>query len=172
MQGSSIVVNQDSYTEGVYLWYYYRPVDLHAGQLESGASSTALPFELANLPSPTDDYYNGRKVEVIGDLTEASKGVHTITDYAGSTGIATVAAMSTAAEASDYYGTVSQLPEEAHDLVVAEVTLECVAQLGASVNPQLYNYWRGIVKDAREDFEDLFSTHKAGSKHVRTSEVW
>lgn len=172
LQGSSIVVNQDSYATGVYLWYYYRPVDLHAGVLGAAASATVLPFELANFPSPTDDYYNGREVEVIGDLSEMSKGLHTITDYAGSTGYAAVAAMSTAAESGDYYGTVSQLPEEAHDLIVAETTLECVAQLGASVNPQLYNYWRGIVKDAREDFEDFFSTHEAGSKHVRTSEVW
>lgn len=172
LRGSEIVVNQESYSESVYLWYYYRPVDMHAGVLESGASSTALPFELANFPSPTDDYYNDLEIEVIGDLSEMSKGIHTITDYAGSTGIATVAAMSTAAEESDYYGTVLELPEESHDLIIAEVTLECVAQIGASVSPNIYNYWRGVVKDARQDFEDFFSTHKAGSKHVRTSEVW
>lgn len=168
--GSTLFINQDNYTEPVYIWYQQRLKDMHCGDLESGASSTALPFELAMWPHSEDDYYNGLEVEVMGDLSEMSKGVHTITDYAGATGIATVAAMDTAAEASDYYGTVSQLPLEAIDYLIYKVGLDCIIKPSSTFDREVFGYMRAEAKDARKELEEYIENRVADTSHVRTTE--
>ena len=107
-------IDQDNVTDQVTAWYFKRPRDIHFGQAQSGSGSNAL-----KMPSATgvneDDFYNGMTVE---DITAAL--VSTISDYVGSTRVATVAGTVTA---NDWYGLVPEIPEEFHHLVTPKAVL-------------------------------------------------
>lgn len=69
----------------------------------------ALSLTLATTASNLADYYNGMLIE---DITDS--WTDTITDYSAAR-VATLAAQTGAA--SKYYGIVSELPEEFHELI-------------------------------------------------------
>jgi len=138
-----IVERRASTTGGNYLpslrwWGYDRPSTVYAWIVESppklsygvGAAYANTSITLATTPTigPTvenDDYYNGAEVAIesgsyIGQVRE-------ISDYAGSTRIATVAAWTNnPTGATDYYSILSPLPRVAWDAMVLEAALRIV----------------------------------------------
>lgn len=96
------------------VWYTRRPVGLFYGTVAAGASTTvtfpASPTvgEVRNV----NDYYNGMKVYI------SSGDVRTISDYVGSTRVATVSsAFGTTPTTSHTVSLLSPLPERYHSLI-------------------------------------------------------
>lgn len=94
------------------VYYYKRMKDLTQGMSSAGG---ALSLTLATSARKEIDYYNGIILENITD-----DSTDTITDYA-TTRIVTFATMTGAA--SDYYGTVSELPESFHPLIAPKALM-------------------------------------------------
>ena len=163
MLKDTIVVNQDGYTTGVTLWYQQRIPDLHSGKAAAGSAST-LQFELANEPKRVDDYYNNVTLEVVDGTGTGI--ISTISDYTGSTYTATITGTPAAA---DNYGTVSELPEESHDLIVLEASLMLLAKPSSSLEPVIFKYMLERVTKARTDLEEWISTRV--SDHMFTRQV-
>ncbi|KKM91000.1 hypothetical protein LCGC14_1232920 [marine sediment metagenome] len=167
MVGDTIEVNQDSYTTEVTLWYERRLIDLSAGTIAAGAS-TSLQFKAANEPNGADDYYNGVTVECMNATTKAVKLISTISDYAGSTYTATVVGTPVT---SDFYGTVPQIPREGHALIVLKATLAVIAKPSSAFDPKVFDNFEKIVKRAEKAFEDWIATRVKNSQGVRTTEI-
>jgi hypothetical protein len=166
MVGNTIEVNQDSYTEGVTLWYERKLVDLSAGTIETGAS-TSLKFDADNEPSGVDDYYNGVTVECMDATTKVIEISTPITDYAGTTYTATLVGTPVT---SDFYGTVPQIPSEGHALIVLKATLMCIAKPSSSLDPKVFDNFEKIVRRAEKRFDEWVSTRVKNSQGVRVTE--
>ena len=167
MVGDTIEVNQDSYTTEVTLWYERRLIDLSAGTIAAGAS-TSLQLMAANEPNGSDDYYNGVTVECMDATTKAVKLVSTISDYVGSTYTATVTGTPVT---SDFYGTVSQIPREGHALIVLKATLAAIAKPSSAFDPKVFENFEKIVKRAEKTFDEWISTRVKNSQRVRNTEI-
>lgn len=106
----------DSHTARV--WYVRRPVGLFYGTVAAGAASTVTfpATPTAGEVLQQDDYYNGMDVYVNGQIRR-------VTDYVGSTRIATVASSwDTNPTASDTVELLSPLPKRLHKLIVGVAT--------------------------------------------------
>lgn len=165
MLKDTIEVNQDSYTTEVTLWYQQRVPDLHTGAAGSNSAATILEFQLTNEPRRVDDYYNDVSIEIVDGTGTGI--IEDISDYTGSTYRATI--VGTVAE-DDNYGTVSVLPEEAHDLIVLEASLMLLAKPSSSVEPSIFKYMLNQVKEARESLEEWISTRVASHAFYRQVE--
>jgi len=165
MLKDTIEVNYASYTTEVTLWYQQRIPDLHAGACGSNSAATILEFQLTNEPKRVDDYYNGVSVEVVDGTGTGI--VEDISDYIGSTYRATIEGT---VASGDNYGTVSELPEEAHDLIVLEASQMLLAKPSSSIEPSVFKYMLERTKQAREDLEEWISTRVATHTHVRSVE--
>jgi hypothetical protein len=145
-QGNTIV--RDSGASGTLtFWYYYEPKELTQGCSVGG---TATTITLDTNAKKIADYYNNIVIENITDGWS-----DTITDYA-TTRIATIA---TRAALGKYYGTVSELPEAFHHLIVKKAIIALKNQV---VSPQ-----RAEVPEIGDFREDLIETLRAftGSYH-------
>ena len=114
--GQTFVLNKAGITDAYTLKYYRMPRKLTWGQ--AAATSGALSLIMANtdVTIRRDDYYNNF---VIDNYTQ---GLYTtISDFVASTRVATTAAITWAE--NDYYGTVSDLPEEVHFLLAPLATI-------------------------------------------------
>jgi len=161
---NTLEVNQDSFTDQVYLWYIQKPVDLHTGTAAAGAA-TSLTLEASLGHSVINDYYNGQTIVVVSGT---GVGSDTISDYVGSTRVCTV----TGTYSTDsVYGTVSILPEQAHGLILLEATALSFMKPGTSVDPTVIQNVRGALADEREHVENWFSERVAASHHVRITEL-
>lgn len=156
---NQIVVNAVGYATEVTLWYEQRIKDMHFGIAGDGSEATAIEFPLDMEPSVDDDAYNTLKIETVG-----SRLSDTITDYDASTRIATITGTPTAGE---YYGTVSQLLKESHDLIVLMATVSCLAKGGASIDEKQFEFFLAEERSAKRDFENWVSTRKSGSNRTR-----
>ncbi len=162
-----IEVNIASFTTGVTLWYQQRVPDLALGVVASGSAASSLILQAANEPNGNDDYYNDVTVEVI-DTNFNTNIVSTISDYVGSTFKATI--IGTPAE-SDFYGTIPELPEECHDLMVLMATTKLIASPGAAIDPEPFRYFVTERDALLKDFKAWVSTRKSGSSYTRVTEL-
>jgi len=111
-KGNTPVVDKASSTDVCTLIYYRKCRDIHQGKASAGAATSITFSTDAKL---IVDYYNGLTIENI------TKGwVDVIDDYA----VTRVATISETAAANDYYGTVSDLPESFHFLMVPRAVFE------------------------------------------------
>lgn len=164
--GNTIEINEDNFTNPVYLWYQRRIIDLHAGTAAAGAATS---LTLANLEAnPADDYYNNVTIEVVSGTGADSPVSDTITDYTGSSRVCVV----TGTYGSDsVYGTVSDLPEEAHPFVVLDATLKLMAKPSAAADPKYFEYFFALWKLAKKDWLEHIASRMHGSNYTRITEL-
>ena len=103
--GKSLRVDKDSLGDVNTLWYYTRPRQITMGKVQTGG---ALSMTLATTARKEADYYNGMTIE---DITADFSAE--ISDYSA----ARVATVAQTAGTADFYGIVSELPEELHHLI-------------------------------------------------------
>ncbi|MHC4648494.1 MAG: hypothetical protein ACYTBJ_23800 [Planctomycetota bacterium] len=110
-KGNTLVLDKDAVTETYTLWYLKKCRELTTGKASAGAATS---MTLATTASKLVDYYNGMTFE-----NETQDWVDTVDDYA-TTRVATI---SETAAANDYYGNVSELPEEFHDFIATRAVM-------------------------------------------------
>lgn len=164
--GNTLMVNQDDFSDNCYLWYTPKCIDLHTGVAASGSGASALVFEVGNDPQRVDDYYNNQYVTVL--LAGGTVVRSLISDYAGSTATATITGT---VAANDVYGTETQLPDLACDLMVIEATMQCLARPGVDIGDQAFQYWNERVREARSNWRQWISDRIPGAHRVRTTEI-
>ena len=163
--GDTIEVNQDNYETQVYLWYTYRIPALHAGTAGSQTAATLLHLDSSNYPNRNDDYYNLRGVEVVDG---AGTGiVDTITDYDGTTMIATITGTP---GSGDHYGTTSQLPVEADEFIIMDATMSALAKPSAAFDTNYFQYMMTRWKDSKREWLDWIASRKDDNLTVRITE--
>lgn len=169
--GNYVEVNIDSFAEPCYIWYQPRLVDLHAGVCAvTVTDATHVGLELASWPSGIDNYYNEVIIEV-RDVSSYVLNVSTlITDYVGSTGVATIGSAIVTPAVGDFYGTVPQIPEELLGLVVLKATLRAFGKPSSTFEKELFGFWKSELKDAEERVESFLATRISGSTYTRVAE--
>jgi hypothetical protein len=110
-----LVLDREDVTDTYTLWYRRRPRRIHASRTTAASVSPATDITLGAAAVKIDDYYNGMVVENV-----TADSFDTITDYVGSTRVATIAV---ATAKNDYYGLVSDLPEVLHDLIAPKALI-------------------------------------------------
>jgi len=111
-KGNTLVLDKPSLTDICTLVYYRKPREIEQGVSSAGG---ALSVTLATTSKAIIDYYNGLTIENITDST-----VDVITDYTA----ARVCTVSNTWAASKYYGTVSDIPEMFHFLMIPRAVFE------------------------------------------------
>lgn len=112
-KGNTLIRDKAATTETCTLTYYRKCRDMEQGRASAGA---ALSITLATATAKKiADYYNGLTLENI-----TQDWVDTIDDYTAGR----VATISETAVANDYYGTVSDLPEPFHFLLIPRAVFE------------------------------------------------
>lgn len=110
-----------STSDAVKMWYIPRLIGMHYGTATAG-TAPATQICLAATPtageatSGDNDYYNGYKIYIISGT--GSGQTRTITDYAGSTRMATVSTWTTNPDATSVYAILSGIPDEWHELLI------------------------------------------------------
>lgn len=110
--GNTIKLDESDVSGTYTIWYYSRCIDLTTGMSSAGASKS---ITLATTARKEADYYNGVTIENV-----TADWVDTISDYSAAR-VCTLAAETAAA--SQYYGTVSTLPELFHHLITERATI-------------------------------------------------
>lgn len=109
----TLVIDHAGVTDQVYLWYYWKPRLIHAGQAQSGSGVNAL--KMSTKAVARMDYYKGMMVE---DVTAGF--VSSISAFNETTLVATV---SGTASNGDNYGLIPEAPEEFHHLIVKKAVI-------------------------------------------------
>ena len=159
-----IVINQSSFTDACTLWYEKRIPDLHFGVADTGTGASALVLDKGNSPSYVNDYYNNAVVETMDTTDYYVKIRSTISDYTAATRTCVITGTATA---SDYYGTISLLPVEAHDLIVLKATVKALSKPSSSIDPNDKANFRRDEKDARTELEEWLSSRIASTGRIR-----
>jgi len=165
-EGNTLVVNQSSYTTACTLWYQKRVLKLIAGTADTGSGASALVFATTAGPSYVDDYYNGATFEIVGGTLVGN--TVTVSDYTGSTRTAVIVGT---VGTTSVYGMVSVLPEECHDLLVLQATLQALAKPSSNLDPEVFKYWNELARIAKKDLTEWIASRESGSKHVRITEI-
>lgn len=164
---NKIVINQDSFTDQVKLWYLQRIPNLICGTADTGSTGTSLVLPLSMEPSLVDDYYNDQVIEI--NLDGAAAPTQTIvSDYVGATRTVTVAAGALTADISTF-GTVSDLPQEAVDLVLLEATIKCLSKPGSRLDAKYFGFYHQLYMDARRSWTNWIATRRAGAGRIRVT---
>jgi len=111
-KGSTLVIDKASVTEVCKLFYYRKCRDIHQGIASAGGSAS---ITFATTAKKIVDYYNGLTLENI-----TKDWVDTVDDYA----VTRIATISETAASDDYYGTVSDIPESFHFLMIPRAVFE------------------------------------------------
>jgi len=171
MQGGTLVVNMDSYTEPCYVWYQKRVLDLACGVCQTSTGATSVYFNLANFPSGVDDYYVGETLRIWDASTFALNFSGVIADYTGLTGVATIADAAATPASGDFYGTVSALPEELMELIILKTTVRSLAKPSSTFEKEIFSFFRAELKDAIKAAERFLATRLSGSTYTRIVEA-
>jgi len=148
-------VRDDGTSTAVTFWYYKTVKELTQGMTSAGG---ALSMTLATTAKAEADYYNGIVIEsVTGGWDD------TISDYTS----ARVATITNTSAASQYYGTVSELPEPFHHLISRRATLMLK---NAVVSPQ--DNKSPEVGDFREDLVETLRAYVGSKEDVTQDEIW
>ena len=169
--GNYIEVNMDNYGEACYIWYQPRVKDLHAGVCGTGTGAAAVVFEAAHWPSGVDDYYNDIVLQVRDSSDYLLNVNQAISDYVGLTFTATIASPAATPASGDFYGTVSQLPQELLGLVVLRATVKAMAKPSSTFEKEIFAFFRAELKNAQNEAEEFLATRISGSTYVRIAEV-
>ena len=122
-KGKTLVIDQSGSGETYTLWYYTRPRRLDFSKV---AAAGALSLTLATSARAEADYYNNMIIEdVTADVYKE------ITDYS-SARVATIAATPAT---TDYYGLVSDLPEEFHHLIPSQGLIRMRTSINSVLPP-------------------------------------
>jgi hypothetical protein len=148
------IVRDDGSSDALTFYYYEAPIELTQGITSAGG---ALSMTLATTAKPVADYYNGSKIESITGGWD-----DTISDYSA----ARVATITNTSATSQYYGTVSTLPEPFHHLISRRAT---IMLKNAIVSPQ-----DNKVPEVADFKEDLIETIRGfvGSGDVSQDEIF
>jgi hypothetical protein len=145
-KGNTIVL--DSGISSAMTFNYYTTVkDLTQGMSSAGSASS---LTLATTAKPIADYYNDITLENITDGWST-----TISDYTA----ARVATITGTGAASKYYGTVSQLPDVFHSMIVQRATIELKNSV---VSPQRAEV--GELADFKDNLIEVIKSF-AGSRN-------
>lgn len=167
LQGNTIILNQESYSDACTLWYVRRPSLLHTGTADAGGAAS-LTLDAANVHSVVNDYYNGVGIEI---LAGTGIGDDTIIDYSCNTsGVGTCGVTGTYSTDSKY-GTVSELPEEADAVVLLQATLAAMAKPSSSVDPKYFEYFLSLFKEAKKDLNTWIASRVSESMYTRVTEI-
>lgn len=161
-----VEINDSGYGDTCYVWYQRRVWDLIGGTADTGSTTNSIILAVADGPRYQDDYYIGAMLEAVGGTGVGVRAA--ITDYVASTRALTVAG---GFSTDTIYGTVPQVPEEGHDLIVLGATLQAMAKPSSSLDEGVFKYYSSLYAEARGIFEDWASTRKSGSTHVRRTEI-
>jgi hypothetical protein len=166
-EGNNLVLTKSGITETYALYYFRKPRLLLSGTAGASSGASALHMSAATAMLH-DDYYNGVTVD---DYTASFTS--TITDWTASTQVAVVTG--TAAN-SDIYGTVSELPEEYHLLIVplAELMVSSVHP-AAQRKPSEADWkrwtdrffetlWAYGGNEGDTEFADIFADYSVGPR--------
>ena len=108
----------ESLSDNINVLYIRRLPDLSYGTA-SAAASTSLTLASTpslGLTSNEDDYYNGATVKIISGTTGAGES-RVITDYVGSTRVATVAAWTVTPTGTIVYNVECDIPQQFHPAI-------------------------------------------------------
>ncbi len=171
---STIEVNQSSYGTACTLWYQIRVPDLHTGTASAG-SAQSITLDTTDGIDETglgaravDDYYNNMEIEIVTGT--GSPSIVTISDYTGSTRVATTNGTDTY-DSTSVYGLVSRLPVQTHQLIVLEATTLALAKPSSSLDPKYYEYFKEEKKAEWMVVNRWLTSRVAGSNSVRQTEV-
>lgn len=111
-QGNTLIVDMQSLSDTCTIYYYKRPRNITMDKVQTGG---ALSMTLATTARKESDYYKNMTIEdITGDFTD------TISAYSS----ARVATIAQTAGTADYYGIVSELPEQFHHLIGQRAALK------------------------------------------------
>jgi hypothetical protein len=156
-KGNTLVVDRDGLTDVCTLTYFRKARDIHQGMSSAGG---ALSITLASTAKKIVDYYNGLMIENVTD-----DWVDTISDYA-TTRVATIGTQTGAA--SKYYGTISDLPEPFHFLIIPRAVFEVtgnypiVKQQPTKTGFQLFN----------ENLSETLSAYAGETLDTMVEDTW
>jgi len=167
LERNKIVVNNASFSNSCYLWYQQRVPDLHAGTAGASSGASALHLDADNEPRFADDYYNDTVVEVIDQTSGVIDISSTISNYVGSTKIATI--VGTPAS-GDYYGTISLLPDEVLGVLVLKATTKLLSKPSAAIDDKYFEHFREESKEAWLTFKQYMSTRMNDERFTRITE--
>lgn len=155
----ALEINVDGFTDTVTLWYQERLINMHFGIAGSNSGESALHLDITHAPKFEDDYYNGLGVEVWSSAS-LPKIETTISDYAGATNIAVITGTGST---GDLYGTIPQVPEEGHYLIVLDVINKCLLKPGSDFDLDYVKLSYSSLKLARIEWLEWIEMR--GSKH-------
>lgn len=168
----TIEVNSTSYATACTLWYQRRVPDLHTGAAGTASGASALEFAADANRVMIDDYYNNVVVEAFGAIPATESYVtlrSTISDYVGSTGVATVTGTPTDGYA---YGTIPRLPEETHYLIVLEATFLAMMKPSSIIDKEVISFYREELNRARKDVQSFLSSRIPQSEGVLIGDLY
>lgn len=132
-KGNTLIIDHDGSGEIYTLWYFKRPRRLDFGKVQTASANS---ITLATSARAEADYYNNMIIEdVTADVYK------TITAYS-SARVATIAATPAT---TDYYGLVSELPEEFHHLISSRGLLKMRGSINSILPPTVADI--GIFKE-------------------------
>lgn len=132
---------------------------MHFGIAGANSGESALHLDITHAPKFENDYYNDLEVEVwsSASLPEIET---TISKYVGSTNIATIVGTGST---GDLYGTIPQIPEEGHYLIVLDVINKCLLKPGSDFDLDYVKLSYSSLKLARIEWLEWIEMR--GSKH-------
>jgi hypothetical protein len=156
-KGRTFVLNQTGVTETYTLKYYTKPRDLNFGQAVAGSGAGSL--YMATTAKAKADYYNG---VIFENFTAAFEGE--CTDFVVANYEASIPGTWTT---SDWYGTVSEIPEEFHFLIPFWTVIVLKEHPASQEKPTKKEY---------TDFQEMFSTTLAGftgqKEDIDATDIW
>lgn len=157
-----IEVNVVGYTTEVTLWYQKRIMDLVCGMGAKGTGAAAIVLPLAMEPSMVDDYYNDAVIECVAGTLAGTRDA--VTDYVASTRTLTVTGTY---DLTSVVGTISELPQECHDIIPLGATLTLLAKPSSAVDPKYFQYFMSEYKRSRKDLVEWLASRTSGSNRTR-----
>ena len=157
--GRTIVVNADSYTTPCTLYYEFSPPPLLVGTATAGGENF-ITFD-SNAP-PQADLYVDTQLQITGGTGEDT--ISTITAYSASR----EATLEGDFDDTSEYATISRLPLQAHNLIIALATVNALTKPSSAIDPSYY-------EQARERYRQEWTTFRlwAGRlavRHVRITD--
>jgi hypothetical protein len=68
------------------------------------------------------------------------------------------------------FGTVSELPQECHDILSLGATLTLLAKPSSAVDPKYFQYFQSEYKRSRKDLIEWLASRTSGSNRTRIVE--
>lgn len=168
VQGNSIRFNDTTLNGYMTLWYLEKVKDVLYGVAGANCAASSLHLDSTKQPYLTDDYYSGMTVNTYDATTGARKLNSTVSDYVGSTLIATITG--TPAE-GDLYGSELGAPEEAEPVILSRMLVNCLAKPSSALDPKYFEYHLSVMRAEERNWRNWIETRVPGNRSVRICEV-